>query len=94
MPKATSDDIPRAVEFLLLSVIRWSSFGIAALFGFLSIIAWMWHWPQWISVLLMVASVLAFLFGRVNRPKGKWRFDSHGPMIDVPRRSNPLDQNH
>ncbi len=94
MPKETSDDIPRAVEFLLLSLIRWLSFGCAALFGLLSIIAWMRHWPRWISVPFMVVSVLAFLFGRINRPKGKWRFDSRGPKIEVPRRSNFHDQDH
>ena len=92
MPKATSDDIPRAVEFLLLSVIRWVSFSCSALFGLLSIIAWMRDWPTWISIPLMAVSVLALLFGRVSRPKGRWRFDSRGPMIEVPRNDKPLDQ--
>src|SRR5262249_20936085 len=81
---ATSEDIPRAAEFLLLFLMRWALFGLAAGAGLLLIAAWTSGWPRW-----AIATLAAFMFAGVAcgaslRPRGGFRFDRVGPCIIVP----------
>ncbi len=48
--QATSEDIPRAVEFLILFVIRWMSCAASGIFGLVSIAGWFSHWPRWVVI--------------------------------------------
>jgi hypothetical protein len=84
---ATSEDIPRAVEFLIQFLIRWICFGLAGGFGLLSITAWARHWTWWAAIPFSVFTVMMVVCGAAIRPRGKFRFDRVGPSIVVPSSS-------
>ena len=81
---ATSDAIPRAVEFLILTLLRWAFFCLAGVFGLLAVTAWLRHWPWWVAVALSVFLLATAVCGVAIRPRGKFRFDRVGPSVIVP----------
>ena len=81
---ATSETIPRAVEFLINLILRWICFALAGAFGLFTVVAWIIGWPWWV-VLPALALTLAFFACAFSiRPQGKIVFDSGGPSIVVP----------
>src|SRR3954468_8284365 len=85
---ATSEAIPKAVEFLILFLIRWACFGLAGAFGFLSLAAALCCWAAWIAGLLILFTGLMIACGAAIRPQGEFRFDRVGPSIIVPDSSS------
>ncbi len=82
---ASSEDIPRAVEFLINTALRWFFYFVGAMFGLLALASWLKGWPWWVLTAALVLSLAAILLARTFRPRGKFIFDSHGPMVMVPR---------
>lgn len=81
---ATSEEIPRAVEFLLLFLMRWALFGLAGVAGLLLIAALTLGWVWWVRAVLTTLTFAAMVFGASIRPRGSFRFDRAGPIIVVP----------
>ena len=87
---ATSEDIPRAVEFLILFFLRWTCFGFGGIFGLLSLTAWVAGWTWWVVVPLSIFTFLTIGCGVAMRPQGKFKFDRVGPSIIVPASRSPV----
>ena len=81
---ASSEDIPRAVEFLINTALRWFFFLVGAMFGLLAIASWRLGWSWWVLIPTLIFSLAAILLARTFRPRGKLVFDSHGPIVMVP----------
>lgn len=93
---ATSEDIPRAVEFLILSVFGCGCLAVALVLALLSIAAWLMPWNRWLATALSALALAAVAVGLAIRPRGRFRFDRVGPSIIVPpsepRRREPEDR--
>jgi hypothetical protein len=87
---ATSDDIPRAVEFLILFFLRWTCFGFGGLLGLLTLTAWLRAWAWWVVVPLSILACVTIGCGVLMQPQGKFQFDRVGPSIIVPASRSPV----
>jgi hypothetical protein len=83
---ATSEAIPRAVEFLILLLLRWACFGLAGAAGLLAVAAWRGDWPAWAAAIPAGAGAVALAVGAAIRPRGRVRWDRDGPSVVVPSR--------
>lgn len=82
---ATSEDIPRAIEYLIQRVLRFACYGVCGTLGMVAFAAF-WHgWSWWIVIPLLVLACAALRAAISIRPRGKIIFDEHGPIIVVPR---------
>lgn len=82
---ATSEDIPRAIEYLIQRVLRFACYAACATLGMVAFAAF-WHdWSWWVVVPLLALACAAFRAAISIRPRGKLIFDEHGPIIVVPR---------
>jgi len=84
---ATSEDIPRAVEFLINFVIRWTLFFFSGLFGLLALVAVLRGWAWWVLIPAAALSLGSFVIAWSTKPRGRFVTDAHGPIIVVPRAS-------
>ncbi len=81
---ATSEDIPRAIEYLIQRVLRFAGFGISAVLGMVAFSAF-WHgWSLWVVTPALTLAGMAFMAAISIRPRGEIIFDNHGPIIVVP----------
>jgi hypothetical protein len=81
---ATSEDIPRAIEFLINFVFKWTFLAIASLLALVAVIAFLGAWPWFVLYPALALATGALLFSFTFKPKGKFHFDRHGPGVLVP----------
>jgi VIT1/CCC1 family predicted Fe2+/Mn2+ transporter len=86
----TSEDIPRAIEYLIQRVLQFVSFGTSAVLGLVAFSAFWHEWSLWIVIPVVLLACAAFLAGISIRPRVKVIFDAHGPIIVVPRPQTPV----
>jgi hypothetical protein len=84
---ASSEDIPRAVEFLINLVLRGVCFLLAGISALVALIAWFAAW-SWRSAPLILAFVF-FAGTFAFRPRGKMVFDRVVPSVIVPKPPEP-----
>jgi hypothetical protein len=82
---ATSQDIPRAVEYLINAFVRGVCVVAAGSFGLLALLGVLLGWSWWAMLPVSLIAVLSLLFAIRIRPRGRMAFDSKGPIIVVPR---------
>ena len=88
---ATSETIPRAVEFLINLMVRWICFALAGAFSLLSLVGWLAAWPWWVGLPTLALTLAFFLCAFSIRPRGKIVYGSGGPIVIVPNQ-NPANR--
>jgi hypothetical protein len=86
---ATSDDIPRAVEYLIHLLLRWTCLAVAGVLGLIDVVGWLHHWTWWLVVPLLVLTMAALACGLSIRPRGRMVFDRVGASVVVPGQNPP-----
>jgi hypothetical protein len=91
-PASHSDDIPRAVEYLVQLVLRWILWVLAFGFGVGALVAFIEHWPLYVGIPLAVLCVLTAIGGwAVKSSPGRLVVGRSGRDIGilVPRDRDP-----
>jgi hypothetical protein len=90
-----SDDVPRAVEYLIQLVLRWILWSIAIGFGVGALVCFIDQWPLYFAIPLAVLFVLSAIAGwAVKSSPGRLVIGRSGRDIGivVPRAGDPKSE--